>query len=974
MTKQKNMNKHSKFITALAVICVGFFSSSFAQISTGGQPLSFNPIFQLSDNDIPEEVIASLDRNRLRDEDIENETKGKVPRFAKLVPANFNLTNSGVWTNLPNGDKVWRLKIIADEALATTLFYDDFFLPPGAELYIWNEGRKQVIGGYTDFNNHESHTFATEIVYGTTCYLEYVEPSSHAGEGKINISHVGYAYRYIYDPSKDLRGGDACEVDVNCSPEGNNWQDEKKGVVRILVVEGSGQGYCSGSLVNNTSLNCVPYVLTALHCGASATANNFNQWVFYFNMERSGCNVNGSFSTSSTVTGCAKKADSNDGGNITGSDFLLLQLNNTIPSGYNPYWNGWNANNTASSSGVGIHHPAGDPKKISTYTSALTSATYAGTNANTHWQVVWAGTTNGHGVTEGGSSGSPIFNSSGLIVGHLSGGSSYCNALTAPDLYGKISYDWTQNSNTTGQKLKAWLDPGNTGALTLAGTYAPCTPTIALDAGISAIVAPSGSSCATSITPIVTLKNFGSTTLTAVTITTTVDGGASVNYSWTGSLATNATANVTLPVRTVTAGAHTFNATTASPNGGADANNTNNSSSSSFTVTVANNNAYLILNTDNSGSQTTWQIRDGSNTVVASGGSYGNNQQYVSEICLNTGCYTFTIYDSGSNGICCNNGTGSYSLGDGEGIDLITGSNFTASESTAFCLYAAGTCDTIVQTNFANGTPVIYGATSGYISGSNNYGDKEKAQVFDVTTPVYVQDVIVWFGAKEYVSGNANSKVTVNLRQANGTGTATTGTVNTAPGTLLATKDLLITRIDTSGFFNKISFTSPVLISADYAVGVNFTTLGTNDQVGVVSSTDGDANLTQLAWEMWSDNTWHSMLSAWTTAINGDIDLGIFPIECPNLVTGVEDASTTLSTTFYVFPNPATDKLTVVFESTVNSPQSMVNILNTTGQLVYQQSMNSQQSTIDVSNLASGVYFVQVVIDGKVSVKKVVVR
>ena len=473
MTKQKNMNKHSKFITALAVICVGFFSSSFAQISTGGQPLSFNPIFQLSDNDIPEEVIASLDRNRLRDEDIENETKGKVPRFAKLVPANFNLTNSGVWTNLPNGDKVWRLKIIADEALATTLFYDDFFLPPGAELYIWNEGRKQVIGGYTDFNNHESHTFATEIVYGTTCYLEYVEPSSHAGEGKINISHVGYAYRYIYDPSKDLRGGDACEVDVNCSPEGNNWQDEKKGVVRILVVEGSGQGYCSGSLVNNTSLNCVPYVLTALHCGASATANNFNQWVFYFNMERSGCNVNGSFSTSSTVTGCAKKADSNDGGNITGSDFLLLQLNNTIPSGYNPYWNGWNANNTASSSGVSIHHPAGDPKKISTYTSALTSATYAGTNANTHWQVVWAGTTNGHGVTEGGSSGSPIFNSSGLIVGHLSGGSSYCNALTAPDLYGKISYDWTQNSNTTGQKLKAWLDPGNTGALTLAGTYAP---------------------------------------------------------------------------------------------------------------------------------------------------------------------------------------------------------------------------------------------------------------------------------------------------------------------------------------------------------------------------------------------------------------------------------------------------------------------------------------------------------------------
>jgi hypothetical protein len=952
-------------ITALAVICTGFFSS-FAQISTGGQPLSFNAQFNLPESDIPEETIASLDRDRLREEDGENETKGKIPRFAKLVPANFNLNNSGVWTTLPNGDKVWRLKIIANEALATTLYYDDFFIPAGAEFYIWNEGRKQVIGGFTEANNHESRTFATEVVYGTTCYLEYVEPASHAGEGRINISHVGYCYRYVYDP--ELRGGESCEVDINCSPEGTNWQDEKRGVVRIQVVDNSGAGYCTGSLVNNTSLNCVPYVLTALHCGDNSTTSNFNQYIFYFNMERSGCNANGSFSTSSSITGCTKRAESNDGGGSTGSDFLLVQINSTIPTNYNPYWNGWNANNTASTSGVSIHHPAGDPKKISTYTATLTSASYGGNTANTHWRVVWAATTNGHGVTEGGSSGSPIFNSSGLIVGTLTGGSSFCNAATDPDYYGKVSYHWTSNAN--GDDLKTWLDPGNTGATTLAGTYAPCTPTVAVDAGISAIVAPSGSSCATSITPVVTLKNFGATTLTSVTITYNVDGGANSNYSWTGSLATNATANVTLPSMTVSSGAHTFNSSIASPNGGADGNSANNASSSSFTVTVANNTAYLILNTDNSGSQTTWQIRDGNNTVVASGGSYGNNQQYVSEICLNTGCYTFTIYDSGNNGICCNNGTGSYSLGDSEGIDLITGGTFTASESTAFCLYGAGTCDTVVQTNFANGTPIIYGATSGYVSGSNNYGDKEKAQVFDVTTPVYVQDVIVWFAAKEYVSGNANSKVTVNLRQTNGIGTATTGTVNTAPGTILASKDILITRIDTSGFFNKISFTSPVLVSADYAVGVTFTGLGTNDQVGIVSSTDGDANNTQLAWEMWSDNTWHSMLSAWTNALDGDLDLGIFPIECPNLVTGIEE----MENDFIVFPNPATNALNIFISSATNNQQSAINMFDITGQLVYTEAINAQQSTIDVSGFASGVYFVQVHLNGNVSTKKVVVK
>ncbi len=953
-------------LTALAISCTGFFYSSFAQISTGGQPLSFSAENNLSLNDIPEESIVALDLGRLADEDYENETAGGLPRFAKLMAVNFSLINSGTWKTQPNGDRVWRLKVIADDALATSLYYDNFHLPAGSKLYIWNEGGTQVIGAFTEFNNHESGKFATELIYGETCYLEYTEPASQAGQGVISISHVAYAYRYV-EVEGEQRGGDFCEVDINCSPEGTNWQDEKKGVVRMQVVDGGSAGWCSASLVNNTNLDCKGYILSAFHCGEGSSTNDFTQYIFYFNYERTGCGA-GSSSSSQSITGCVKRADSNDGGGSSGSDFMLLELNNSMPSNYNPYYNGWNANNTASSSGVSIHHPAGGRKKVSTYTQALTTSSYG--VANTHWRVVWAATTNGHGVTEGGSSGSPIFNSSGQIVGTLTGGGSFCNSTSSPDYYGKMSWHWTNNPNTAGQKLKVWLDPGNTGALTLSGTYAPCQQVPSLDAGISAIVNPTGISCATSITPVVTLKNFGATTLTSVTITTTVDGGASANYSWTGSLATNATANVTRPVRTVTAGVHTFNATTASPNGGADANNTNNSSSSSFTVTVANNSAYLILNTDNSGSQITWQVRDGSNNIVASGGPYGNNQQYVSEICLNTGCYTFTIYDSGNNGICCNNGTGSYSLGDAEGIDLITGGTFTASESTAFCLYAAGTCDTIVQTNFNNGTPVIYTLTEGYISGSNNYDDKEKAQKFDVTTPVYIQDVIIWFGAKEYVSGNSASKVTVNLRQANGTGTASSGTVNTAPGTLLATKDILITRIDTSGFYNKISFTAPILVSADYAIGVNFTTLGTNDQVGVVSSTDGDANGTEFAWEMWSDNTWHSMLSAWTNAIDGDIDLGIFPIECPNLITGVEE----VASDFMIFPNPATDQLTIIAIEQNPMANSECRILTASGQLVYTSSINSQQSTIDISNLASGIYFVQVVMDGKVSVKKVVVR
>jgi PKD repeat protein len=153
-----------------------------------------------------------------------------------------------------------------------------------------------------------------------------------------------------------------------------------------------------------------------------------------------------------------------------------LELNSNIPSGYNAFFAGWNRANTAATSGVGIHHPAGSAKKISTFTSSLSSVSYNGGAPNAHWLVTWSSTANGHGVTEGGSSGSPIFNQNGQIVGQLSGGSSFCNAVNDPDLYGKMSSNWAANGTNNNARLQPWLDPTGSGVNSLAGTYNPCTP------------------------------------------------------------------------------------------------------------------------------------------------------------------------------------------------------------------------------------------------------------------------------------------------------------------------------------------------------------------------------------------------------------------------------------------------------------------------------------------------------------------
>jgi hypothetical protein len=176
------------------------------------------------------------------------------------------------------------------------------------------------------------------------------------------------------------------------------------------------------------------------------------------------------------------RGSSNDNGGDSGSDFILLEASDaTIPGSYYPYWAGWDATGAGSTGGVCIHHPAGDLKKISTYTGTTANSFWGGP-MGTHWRVTWAATANGHGVTEGGSSGSPLFNSSKRVIGTLTGGGSCCTSGgcgpgTGPgmsDYYGKVSYHWQSNPGPASMRLKNFLDPQSTGTLSMDGSYDPC--------------------------------------------------------------------------------------------------------------------------------------------------------------------------------------------------------------------------------------------------------------------------------------------------------------------------------------------------------------------------------------------------------------------------------------------------------------------------------------------------------------------
>jgi len=456
--------------------------------------------------DVPTLTLQTPDLAALAVEDDLREKQGVLYRIGVAIPTHLTPQNAGFWTTNTDGSRTWQMVIVAPGAEAISYLFDKFVLHGGSTLRIQNIAGQDVHPLLTSAAV-EAHQMQNAALCGGSKHVLTLTEPAYTTPSEIYIDRVMYNYRSTgYEATEKINESDPCEVNVNCSPVGDAWQDEKRGVARIYVVEGAQAGWCTGSLINNTAQNCKPYFLTALHCGINATTANLNQWKFYFRYEAAACTNPTSAGTLANyfVTGCLRIADAADAGGNSGSDFLLVKLgnvnnentviNNLKSANLNAYWNGWNASTSPSMGGVSIHHPAGDIKKISTF-SGNTVSTQWGSATGSHWRVTWTANANGHGVTEGGSSGSPLFDNTGNIIGTLTGGSSYCTALSAPDQYGKMAFHWANNGTTAIEQLKPWLDPANLNVLVFGGSADPCTPTTP--------VAPTAnfSASATNITP-----------------------------------------------------------------------------------------------------------------------------------------------------------------------------------------------------------------------------------------------------------------------------------------------------------------------------------------------------------------------------------------------------------------------------------------------------------------------------------------
>jgi hypothetical protein len=204
--------------------------------------------------------------------------------------------------------------------------------------------------------------------------------------------------------------------------------------------------------------------------------------------------------------------------------------------------------------------------------------------------------------------------------------------------------------------------------------------------------------CDLSITPQIEIVNNGNNPISSITYSYDIDGNSPTSVNWSGSLANfGDSVIIDLPTLPSGSGAHTFNVSISNPNGSTDMNTANDTNTEAYSFGnsfMGSTSIELELTTDNWGSETTWEFANSSGTVLYSGGPLSGNTTYNESFAIQDNeCYTFTIYDEYSDGICCDYGTGSYTLTDNLGTVIFTGGEFGALETTTITTASLSTSE-----------------------------------------------------------------------------------------------------------------------------------------------------------------------------------------------------------------------------------------------------------------------------------------
>ncbi|MBM3786411.1 MAG: trypsin-like serine protease, partial [Acidobacteria bacterium] len=372
------------------------------------------------------------------------------------VPERF--AAQGQWSRTAEGKLLFRAALRSPNARGLRLHFTDFDIA-GGKVWLYpadNPEDGYFSGPYTGQGPFGDGEFWSDFVEGESVIVEY-ESNSEALPFRIDLASHVFVDVVPAKPSDSTtdratalgplpRAALGCHKDVLCFPE---WNERARSVGRYLFETASGGALCSGAVVKTRNNSGIPYFLTADHCVSNQTEARSVQVFWGFTSVACG-GAPRNLRQLPTTLGSTYMA----GGSTEQGDFTLLRLDGQLPSTVT--FSGWTPDEIGVGTSVtGIHHPAGDYQRISFGTRG-DDIPSRGRPTRNYYTIVWR-----EGITEGGSSGSPIFNDEGLIVGMLSAGpkppagKTECDFAPAFDFYGRFS--------TAYPTLQAFLEERTTG-------------------------------------------------------------------------------------------------------------------------------------------------------------------------------------------------------------------------------------------------------------------------------------------------------------------------------------------------------------------------------------------------------------------------------------------------------------------------------------------------------------------------------
>jgi len=465
----------------LVILLLGLFATSLAssQIRHGGTPYFLQSSILRAASGTPFIEMPPFDLDSIIREDSINEgnMRGSY-RFAHKFYTNIDI-NDGVKSVLPDGTTVKQIGIRSAGAYSINLLLRDFEIPTGGKLFVFSADHSHLVGSFDYRNNSTGKMLPIQPVAGEAIIVEYSEPADVPFSGHFIISEVNHDYRDVLgvEPKADIVRDFACMPDVLCSDAAT---EAIRSTVLLII---NGTNMCTGSLLNNTSGDGKPYLLTAVHCfvdnysqpfpvDKDSYVNKAGTIIAFFNYERPVCDASIKMKGSEEMS----LAGASPCAIVSRKDIALFKLNDFPPDYFNAYYAGWNMNLNGNGNHTNIHHPNGAVKKYGMIDKNITIGTIPNEptfdysiifDGNSHWMIPgWT-----IGSTYGGSSGSPLFDENQLIIGGLTGGNTDC--FGKPPVEGYLDFffalgkGWETGDSTN--QLKTYLDPNNTGVMQYGG-------------------------------------------------------------------------------------------------------------------------------------------------------------------------------------------------------------------------------------------------------------------------------------------------------------------------------------------------------------------------------------------------------------------------------------------------------------------------------------------------------------------------